>query len=72
MFSTAVMDLCEEAGGTLLPLIEEELAKHVGTQPPCSIRAMGSMASWDSDLPNVDDRPLGSLHGEVPHLPPWC
>jgi len=72
MYSNTVMDLCEEAGGSTLPLIEEEVAKHVSTQPPGSFLSLGSMAAWDSELPSTDDRPLGSLHGEVPHLPPWC
>ncbi len=72
MTSTTVIELCEEVGSAPLPLIEEEEVKHVGTEPPANVKAMATIGPRILLIPAGTDRPHVSLHGEVPHLPPWC
>lgn len=72
MSTSTVIDLCEEAGSTPLPLIEEEEVKHASTPPPGGLKGTGLDGMHNIILPEGPDRPQQSLHGEVPHLPPWC
>ena len=71
MGSSTVKALCEEAGSTPLPLIEEEEVGHALSEPLQAMHPNSSEGVDDTLLPHREDRPLRSLHGEVPHLPPW-
>ncbi|MBL7952146.1 MAG: hypothetical protein JNM62_10550 [Flavobacteriales bacterium] len=73
MYSGAVVDLCEEYGTNTPPLIEEEEVHQTGV-PPRSLLASGH-APCDLDeveLPHWEELLLHTLHGEVPHPPPWA
>jgi len=73
MSSTAVLALCDEQGCSLPPLTEEEEVGHSAVPP----RAWPSDAHTSSDpdelaLPHWEELMLHTLHGEVPHPPPWA
>lgn len=73
MFSTAVLAFCDEFGATTPPLIEEEEVHQTGV-PPCAVVPAGHSAC-DTDeqaLPHWEELLLHTLHGEVPHPPPWA
>ena len=72
MSSSVVLDLCEEAGSVPLPLVEEEEVKQAGTQPPTGFNAFAGSSVRELHLPSGTARPHQCIHGEVPHLPPWC
>ncbi|MBX2974144.1 MAG: hypothetical protein KF797_13690 [Flavobacteriales bacterium] len=72
-YSAAVIAFCDEYGCTTLPLIEEEEVCHSAIPP----RAMptDAHASPEADevaLPHWEELLLHTLHGEVPHPPPWA
>lgn len=73
MFSAAVLDLCDEYGTSAPPLIEEEEVHQTGIPP----RAFPSTCHAPCDhheveLPHWEELLLHTLHGEVPHPPPWA
>lgn len=73
MYSSAVVAFCEEYGCTTPPLIEEEEVCHSEVPPRTILNARH--ASPDADeiaLPHWEELLLHTLHGEVPHPPPWA
>lgn len=73
MFSTAVLSFCDEFGASAPPLIEEEEVHHTAI-PPCSALASahGHTDHDEVELPHWEELLLHTLHGEVPHPPPWA
>ncbi len=72
MYSSAVLAFCTEYGSTAPPLIEEEEIHHAGIPP--LMAADVQHAPGDPDevaLPHWAELLLHTLHGEVPHPPPW-
>lgn len=72
MYSKVIVDLFMEQGSCPLPIIEEEEVKQAGMEPPVSLKATSGSGPRIIQVPKETDRPHQSLHGEVPHLPPWC
>lgn len=73
MFSSAVVDFCDEYGTGTLPLIEEEEVHQSGIPPrtfPSSCQASCDLDA--AELPHWEELLLHTLHGEVPHPPPWA
>lgn len=73
MFSASVMAYCDEQGCSLPPVAEEEEVGHSAVPP----RTWSSTehTSFDTDeiaLPRWEELMLHTLHGEVPHPPPWA
>lgn len=73
MFSTAVMSFCDEYG-TSAPLLVEEEEVHQKDVPPRLVISPGHTTSDpdESPLPHWEELLLHTLHGEVPHPPPWA
>ncbi len=73
MFSAAVLDFCAEYGTSTPPLIEEEEVHQAGIPPRPFVSACHAQCDHDEvELPHWEELLLHTLHGEVPHPPPWA
>jgi hypothetical protein len=72
-YSNEVITFCQEQGCTTPPLIEEEEVAHAAIPP--GDRSLLEHPTMDMDkavLPHWEELLLHTLHGEVPHPPPWA
>ena len=71
--SRAMKVFCEEQGCTVPPLAEEEEVGHSAIPPrACPGQAHASAHADEPELPHWEELMLHTLHGEVPHPPPWA
>lgn len=70
--SSAVLALYEEQGTTPPPLIEEEEVAHKDVPPGHTVVLHRSLSDASPRLPHWEELLLHTLHGEVPHPPPWA
>jgi len=72
MFSASIQALCEEYGTTLPPITEEEEVNHCAVEPGGTAATLSAQVDVDEEpLPHWEELLLHTLHGEVPHPPPW-
>jgi hypothetical protein len=73
MYSSTVLDFCKEHGTNTPPLIEEEEVHHTGVPPHYFVAECHAPCDHDEvELPHWEELLLHTLHGEVPHPPPWA
>ncbi|HRF80060.1 MAG TPA: hypothetical protein PL070_08235 [Flavobacteriales bacterium] len=72
-YSTSVIAFCNEHDCSIPPLMEEEEVCHVAVPPRASVNdAHASPEAHEVALPHWEELLLHTLHGEVPHPPPWA
>ncbi len=72
MFSASVQALCEEYDTTLPPITEEEEIHQCAVEPGGTASTLSAQVDVDEEpLPQLEELLLHTLHGEVPHPPPW-
>ena len=70
--SSQLMAWCEEYGTSVPPLIEEEEVHHKDVPPRHAMVIRHGLADLVPQLPHWEELLLHTLHGEVPHPPPWA
>lgn len=72
-YSTAVVTFCKEQGCSTPPVVEEEEVCHSAVPPRHWVTEVRASSDPDeATLPHWEELLLHTLHGEVPHPPPWC
>lgn len=67
-----MLALFEEQGSSAPPLIEEEEVHHKDVPPRSLVEFRSATADIGPSLPHWEELLLHTLHGEVPHPPPWA